>query len=202
VGSKPNWAKQVGLTPGKMALMAVLAVVFLGVLYVQLRGTSAKSPAVVAPPTAAPKSSAGQSKANESHDARAAAHATARKKTVVHGNWQPPAITTVVEYDPFARPASFPQPFAAEAAGALAQNEAQSREDASTQRAAIAAEREQMQSQLAGLRQQGVRVIIKRNDQYVAIVGEKEVHVGDQIDGFTVIAIDADGVRVAKDLSP
>jgi hypothetical protein len=46
-----------------------------------------------------------------------------------------------------------------------------------------------------------VQVIIKRNDQYVAIVGDQEVHVGDQLDGFTVIAIDADNVYVAKDLS-
>jgi hypothetical protein len=51
------------------------------------------------------------------------------------------------------------------------------------------------------LKQQGVHAIIKREREYVAIIGDKEVHVGDEIDGFTVIAIDADGVRVATDLN-
>jgi hypothetical protein len=44
VDSKPNWVKQAGLTPGKMALIAVLAMLLGGVLYIQLRGTSAKTP--------------------------------------------------------------------------------------------------------------------------------------------------------------
>ena len=112
-------------------------------------------------------------------------------------------MANVEGYDPFALPALFPQPPAPGETGALAQVQAKSREDEAAQLAALAAERAQTQSQLTALRQQGVRVIIKRNDQYVAIVGEQEVHVGDKIDGFTVIAIDMDTneVHVAKDLS-
>ena len=198
--NKPNWTKQVGLTPRKTALIAVLAVVFVGVLYIQLRGANKKPSAVAAQLVTAPDSSDGQSKTTGSPVDATDAYA-ARKKTIVHGNWQSPPIATVAAFDPFAVPAAFPK-LEAESAAALAQNNAKSREDASAQRAALAAEREQMQTQLAGLKQQGVRVIIKRKDQYVAIVGDKEVHVGDQINGFTVIAIDAEGVRVAKDVRP
>ncbi len=199
--SKPNWVKQVGLTPGRMALIAVLALVFAVVLYIQLGGSSAKPPAAAARSTAASESNDVPSKSSAKHDSSAAATGAARRKTVIRGDWQSPSMATVVEYDPFALPASFPQPPAPETTGVLAKNEANSRAEALAQRAALAAEREQTQSQLVGLRQQGVRVIIKRNDQYVAIVGDQEVHVGDQLNGFTVTAIDADSVHVAKDLT-
>ncbi len=98
-------------------------------------------------------------------------------------------------------PASFPIPRQIGNERALAQSAAQT-QDASAQQAALEAERTQSESELQGLRQQGVDVIIKRKSEYVAIVGDQEVHVGDQINGFTVIAIDADGVQVAKDLGP
>jgi hypothetical protein len=201
VDSKSNWVKQTGLTPHKMALIVVLAVVLVGVLYHQLVGFSSKPPSVAAEPTAAPESSAVQTKSNDAHGPSNKANGFARTNTTIRGQWQSPSVATVVAYDPFALPASFPRALAQDDAGTLARSEASTREDASARRAALAAEREQTQSQLIGLRQQGVRVIIKRNDQYVAIVGDQEVHVGDQLDGFTVIAIDADNVYVAKDLS-
>ena len=50
VDSKPNWVKQAGLTPGKMALMVLLAVVLIGVLYHQLGGSTTKPSAVAATP--------------------------------------------------------------------------------------------------------------------------------------------------------
>jgi hypothetical protein len=199
VDSKTKWIKKTGLTPGKAALMVVLAVVLIGVLYHQLGGSSTKPPVAAAQPTDAPESNGGRKQTNAKRSPPATA--TARKNTTFRGGWQSPSMATVVKYDPFARPALFPKPPLPDEAGALARNEASTREDVLAQRAALAAEREQTQSQLTGLRQQGVQVIIKRNNQYVAIVGEQEVHVGDQLNGFTVTAIDADNVHVAKDLS-
>jgi hypothetical protein len=193
--------KQVGLTPPKIALIVVLAVALVGVLYHQLGGFSSNPPSVAAEPTAAPESSAVPTKSNDAHGPSAKATRIVRNETTIRGQWLSPSVATVVAYDPFALPASFPQAPAQEVAGTLARSEASTREDASAKRAALAAEREQTQSQLIGLRQQGVRVIIKRNDKYVAIVGDQEVHVGDQLGGFTVTAIDADSVHVAKDLS-
>jgi hypothetical protein len=201
VDSKPNWAKQVGLTPGKMALMVLLAVVLAGVLYHQLVGPSTKPASVAAQPTAASESSDVSSKPSTQLEKPTTVTGIGRTKTSYRAQWQSPDPESVVGYDPFALPASFPQPLAQDDAHVVAQDDASSRENELAQRAALAAEREQTQSQLVGLRQQGVRVIIKRDDQYVAIVGDQEVHVGDQLNGFTVTAIDADSVHVVKDLS-
>jgi vacuolar-type H+-ATPase subunit F/Vma7 len=76
------------------------------------------------------------------------------------------------------------------------------------QQAALEAERTQLQAALTSLKQQGVQVIVKREDQYIAIIGDQEVRVGDEYQGFTVVAIDPDSndpdniVRLSKDLSP
>jgi hypothetical protein len=124
-----------------------------------------------------------------------------RKRTGTVASWNSPEFTPVVDFDPFALPASFPQPQHADEQVALAQDATQA-EEASAQQAALEAERTKSEGELQGLKQQGVAVIIKKKKQYVAIVGEQEIHVGDEINGFKVISIDADGVKVAKDLSP
>jgi hypothetical protein len=67
-------------------------------------------------------------------------------------------------------------------------------EDASQQRADAL---EQLRNQLDELKQRGVHVIISKQDQYVAWIGDRMVHVGDDINGFTVTEIDPKGgVRV------
>ena len=202
MGNKPTWAKQAGMTPGKLALIGVLAVVLGGVLYLQSGPISQQASTSAPPPAMAAESTASPTDSNAAVDvAIAPVDAAPSKKTGAVASWQLPDLASVVEYDPFALPASFPQPQNADEEAALAQNAVQT-QDASAVQAALEAERTKSETELQGLRQQGVHVIIKRENKYVAIVGDTEVHVGDQIDGFTVIAIDADGVRVAKDLSP
>ena len=197
-----NWMKKAGVTPGKLALIAVLAVVLGGVLYLQFGPAVEKSaaPAQFAAATAHP-SSATETPSAPAAEASANDVTAPRKKTGTVTSWQSPELSSIVQYDPFALPASFPQPQHADEEVAMAQSAAQA-EDATEQQAALEAERVKSEGELQGLRQQGVAVIIKKKAEYVAIVGEQEVHVGDQINGFTVIAIDAEGVRVAKDLSP
>jgi hypothetical protein len=42
-------------------------------------------------------------------------------------------------------------------------------------------------------------VIVRERDQYAAMIGDRIVHVGDEINGFTVTVIDpASGVRVER----
>ena len=57
---------------------------------------------------------------------------------------------------------------------------------------------EQLNKRLEELRQQGVQVILKEQDQYVALIGDQTVHVGDEIDGLTVTEITPSGVRVER----
>lgn len=196
-----SWAKQAGITPGKLTLIAVLAVVLGGVLYIQYAPPSNSSPP---PPPPAPRNAAARRLAPIQNIAKALISASQqpkpRKKTGEVGSWHSPELAPIVDYDPFALPAAFPKPAEIDAQVALAQTT--TAEEASAQQEALEAERTKSEGELAGLRQQGVAVIIKKKNEWFAMVGDQEVHVGDEINGFTVIAIDADGVRVAKDLSP
>lgn len=195
---QPNWARQAGVTPGKLALISVLAVVLVGVLYLQF--APGKKPAAVAPPAPRATTRAAAAAARMPNPQTAATGA-GRKKTGTVVNWHSPQFDRVVAYDPFALPAAFPKPPTAEEA-ALAQSTAVSSQDAAQKQAELAAARQKTESELQGLKQQAVKVMLTRNDEFVAIVGDQEVHVGDELNGFKVIAIDSDGVHVAKDLTP
>ncbi len=201
MAKKQSWTKQAGVTPSKLALIAVLAVVLVGVLYRQFAPES-KPPLSVAPPPVFTTSVASAPSASPPVAAVAPPDQSApRKRTGAVASWSSPEFTPVVDFDPFALPASFPQPQHADEQVALAQG-ATAAEEASAQQAALEAERTKSEGELQGLKQQGVAVIIKKNKKYVALVGDQEVQVGDEINGFKVIAIDADGAIVAKDLSP
>jgi hypothetical protein len=200
VDSKSDWIKKSGVTPAKLVLIGVLAVVLVVVLYLQFGRSGETATATLPTPTAA-------NPVIEKPTPKAAAEAAPTptgvpsKKTVVRGNWQTLDIASVIAHDPFALPASFPTPRLGEFESAMVQDDAAAARDEAADRAERESQLKQLQSQLSGLRQQGVHAIIKRDNQYVAIVGDQEIHVGDEINGFTVVAIDADGVRVAHDLS-
>ena len=194
-----NKAKQAGVTPGRIILIGVLAIVLGAVLYSRFGPESAQGP----PPTAS-RSAARQRATKAGSAAAKSAEAAALKKTGAVSVWQSPELAAVVKHDPFALPAAFPQPRQPGDEADLAQNAAQA-QSASAQLAALEAERTKSEAELQALRQQGVHVIIENKNnkkQYVAVVGTEKVHVGDKIQGFTVIAIDANGVQVAKDLNP
>jgi hypothetical protein len=116
--------------------------------------------------------------------------------------WKSPKLAAVIAYDPFALPATFPQPAktaigdkGANAEGLIA---AAAADDAKKLAEAV----EKLRMQLEELKQRGVTVIIRENDQYAAWIGERMVHVGDEINGFTVTAIDLDGVHIETKDAP
>ena len=201
MGKQPDsFAKQAGVTPAKMALIGVLAFVLMGVLYIQFAPAKKQAPIVApaAPPVARTAANTNQAVAGAEISPIQDAPL---KKTGTVTKWQSPGLTTVVAYDPFALPAAFPQPKSADEA-AVAQDAAAAQQNDAEKLAALAAERAKSEGDLQGLKQQAVKVMITRNDEFVAIVGDEEVHVGDELNGFRVIAIDSDGVHVAKDLTP
>jgi hypothetical protein len=57
---------------------------------------------------------------------------------------------------------------------------------------------ESLRLELEQLQQRGVHVILRGRDEYVAMIGDRTIHVGDEISGFTVTAIEADHVRVER----
>jgi hypothetical protein len=195
-------AKKGGLTRGKAALIGVLSIVLLGVVYTRY-GTSRaapgaepagyvpRRPVAVAPATttaAATKSD----KKGQSEKVPIAAIAAA----VDEAKWKSPNLSEVVDYDPFALPPAFPKPPVIDVAGANGADlvAAAEADDAKQMADALA----QSNMQLEELKQRGVQVIVRERDQYVAMIGDRTVHVGDEIDGFTITKIDPQGVHVER----
>ncbi len=196
-----NVSKLVGLTRGKAALIGVLAIALAGVVYVQYGSSSAEDASTLAESTApgspVPRKTVGepaspiakQEQSNEDVQATLAAFDQTR--------WKSPDLSAVIAYDPFALPATFPrqQQGATETGdGDGASDIAVAEENA--RRLAEAVER--LQHDLEALKQRGVHVIMGGRDQYVAVIGDRTLHVGDEINGFIVTAIDPDGVSVEK----
>jgi hypothetical protein len=116
--------------------------------------------------------------------------------------WKSPNVSSVVAYDPFALPSSFPQPGKKTAAGNLASPEALLQEQAATDAKKLAEEIKKVRLQLKELEARGVHVIFRQGDQTAAMIDDRTIHVGDEINGFTVTAIDPNGVHVERKQSP
>ncbi len=221
MANKQSSAQQAGATPGKLALVGVLAVVLLGVIYSKYGGTTVQTAQPAAPRQAPRIPSTPAPKTVETLSVPAAAASEPRKKTGTTDSWQSPDLASVVDYDPFRLQASLRQAdrdwelaqSAAEKARAAAERAKQLKDAALAKMAAleqaerdrlaaIEVERTASESELQGLKKQGVGVIIKKKEEFVAMVGDQEVRVGDEINGFTVIAIDANGVQLVKELRP
>jgi hypothetical protein len=226
VANKQSWAQQAGATPGKLALVGLLAVVLLGVLYSKYGGTKndgvtvqTAQPTVPPPAPRLPSTPAPKTVDNVSVPTPPASEP--RKKTGATDNWQSPELASVVDYDPFRLQTSLRQAdrdwelaqLAAQKAKVAAERAKQLKDAALAKMAAleqaerdrlaaIETERKASESELQGLQKQGVGVIIKKKEEFVAMVGDQEVRVGDEINGFTVIAIDANGVQLVKELRP
>jgi hypothetical protein len=202
VDSSSALKQQAGATPGKLVLIGVLAVVFAGVLYRQFGSSQADAPQAAAtadaPTRRAPDIA--QIKARAGKDQKAADSGFG-KKTDVIVHWPIPEIATVTQYDPFGLPARFPQPKVATAEGAAGGDDVAKSEDAAAKTASADKQLEDYRAKLEELRHKGVQVIIKQHDEYAAMIGNQTYRVGDEIDGFKVVAIDVDGVHIARDLS-
>jgi hypothetical protein len=185
-----------GLTPGKLTLIGVLAVVLLGVLYLQFGGSEAEAPTTK--PARKPRQAATASETAQSTSAAPKQAATSGLADI--SAWHTPALEKVVEYDPFALPAAFPQPKSSAAALELSNSSASAL--AKFDEEARAKLQKQVESELGTMRKQGVQVILTRGDQFVAMIGGKTYHVGDEIGGFTITAIDASGVHVERAVRP
>jgi hypothetical protein len=197
-----NSSKKSGLTRGKAILIGVLSVVLLIVLYVQFGGSSEKSttgapsyrpprPAVAMQPAAPETKSVTQAVAKSTPNVPAGKEKDAATVSIINEtHWKSPPVSTIVAYDPFALPPAFPQPPKLAAGGKRTNGKdliaAATADDA--KRAAEAVEL--LHLQLEQLKEQGVHIVVRQGDEYVAVVGDRVVHVGDVIDGFTVTSID------------
>ena len=197
-----TWSKRIGLTRGKAVIVAVLAVTLVVVIYVKyvpsgaaaissrLIGLSGRRPAA--------KSDSEASDAAAKAKAGASAADSLLSIEVDESRWRSPELSMVLAYDPFALPAGFPQPPQAPAASTSVHEGTVIAEDTDLASDQLAEAIESLRMELEQLQQRGVHVIVRGRDQYVAMIGERTIHVGDKIGSFTVTAIEADHVRVER----
>jgi hypothetical protein len=183
---------RLGVTPGKLKLIGLLAAMFVVVLYVQY-GRSGDEVALTKPEPRAARASKRASK--PSPQTASDSKYVPLKRSVDTSAWKEPELQTVTHYDPFALPPTFPQPKPTITAslldGDLAAQAGPDLDEEARKDKLL-----QMQQSLAQMRQQGVQVIITKGDEFVALIGKKVYRVGDEIGGFKITSIDTNGVQV------
>jgi hypothetical protein len=204
VGESQTFAQRIGLTRGKAILVGVLAVALVAVLYWQYGGADGGEAIALAPVATDSKPAAAiPNLAMPVDQAVAEIPATTAPLATTaifdQTKWKPPELATIVAYDPFALPATFPQPPSAASELLLAaEDDAEAAEDGAEAAQRLADAVEDLRMELAALQERGVNVILRGREGYVAMIGDRTVHVGDDIGGFTVTAIEPDGVRVER----
>jgi hypothetical protein len=187
------------LTRGKAILIGVLAIAFVAILYVQFGGGGEKPAGKSVgyrPPRPAVASSAANSltlaSAKMPSNIQPGKDAAAVLPIDV-ARWKSPKLETITTYDPFALPPGFPQPPKNVAGGPKGRADGLIAAAAADDAKKLAEAVEKRVMELEELKQRGVHVIVGEGDHYVAWIGERKLHVGDEINGFTVTAIDPDG---------
>ena len=170
----------------QLLTVGVLALIFVGVLIAQF-GTAGATTVFHAAPGETPGTS-GRPTAPTSQP-----RADSRRKTSQAAlPWRDCALTKVVEFDPFAQPSSL----------ALSADPGQPNRTGDSRAAEKSEKSDQKSDQnngereraLTALRQGGVKLVVGTTKGFVAVVGSKTVHVGDELNGFRVREIKPDGI--------
>ncbi len=196
-----------GWTTNKAILIGVLSLVLVVVLYIQFGG---QKEAPISKPAGhrPPRPTIAVQPAGDAAKAAPITLATAKPFTKTPAKpepekavasliidakrWQAPKLEAIVAYDPFALPPIFPQPPKVGAGGTGKDSDALMAEAAAENAKKLAEAEEQRRLVLEELKQRGVSIISSEGDQYVAVIGDEKLRVGDQIYDFIITAIDPD----------
>jgi hypothetical protein len=201
VDEPQTWSKRVGLTRGKAAIVVVLAVTLVVVVYVKYGasgGTSGSGGLVGAfIARTSPRSGSSNSDSTSAQRQQPTSSARGLFSTAADASrWKSPDLSVVLAYDPFALPSAFPNSPASDASRSAQDAAVEATEAADADQ--FAGHLDSLRMELEQLQQRGVHVIMRGRDRYVAMIGDRTIHVGDEIDGFTVTAIEPDHVRVER----
>jgi len=184
--AEPKTPNRPFATPRQLVLIAVLGVVLAAALIVQFGGaSSAPEPGV----PAAGKSGASAAASGLSGTASLAASAGAAAPAPAGSGgasraWPRLDAQAAAAHDPFAVPAPMVLKLA---------SEQQAREGAKPGQA----DPRKAEAALASLRSKGISAVLRNQRGAVAVIGNREVRVGDVIEGYRVVSIEADGVLLA-----
>lgn len=189
------------VTRGKLLLIGVLAVVLVTVVYWNYfrdgsrssaaAKTAAKKPARSAKSAATASARPNRGRTNAGRDSPRHP-AAARPPTT----WPSIELAEVIAYDPFALPDAFPKP-PPSVAGLVRENTTTPRPSEQTDLAA-----QERAVVISAIRQQGVQLVLRNGQEYVAKIGDRQVRVGDTIGGLRVVDISLRGVVLEGEASP
>lgn len=178
----PEQLKQLGLTPAKAGIIGALVLVFAAVWGPQLAplvlGSRGRAPKPRPKPRAAVQSPARAAAKPPASVAKTPVTAT-QPDTAPSGSVKVYSLSQASRYDPFAVPAWAPEP----------------RRPSTPVRSAetVPSEAEQ-EARIAELKQTGVGMVLVSAGGGAAAIGDRLVHVGDEIEGFRVVKITTTGV--------
>ena len=192
MANQPTASDRLGVSPAKLKLIGLLALILVAVLYIQY----GRSGDEVVPTKPAARASRVAKKASKPlPQATPGTQKASSRGFVDISSWNEPELATVIQYDPFALPATFPQPKPKIAAG-LSSEALAALHGPDMDEQAREEKLQQMHQTLAQLRKKGVQVIITKGDEFVALIGKDVYRVGDDIGGFKITSIDTNGVQV------
>lgn len=173
-----KWLRQYGMTPGRAAIMAVLALALVAVWGPQLFSSGNSEPviAVATPPKPKPATAVARPAVSlPTAKPLTASTATAPKPPKERAL---PKFTAseAGAYDPFAAPAWSPAAVSLAAGSGVGVSTADA------------------EDRFKAIRSRGVAMILVSPDGKAAQLGDRTVRIGDQIDGFEVIDITPTGV--------
>jgi len=189
---QPPASSGAGRSPFKLALASVLSVVFLVVLIVQCGNISSGDD--VGSGKAAGK---GKRETSRGTSSAAAVRDQAELETAEDSAqpWPVVELADVLEYDPFATPPAFSDQDSA----APTRPQDERRQAERNRREELLRKQAEQEKALEKLRQEGVKAILGSSQSgNVAVIGSRTVHVGDELDGFRVVAIEPDGVVLVR----
>lgn len=180
----PRWNNKVGATPRKLLLIFVLGIVLVSVICFQLgagngsveprqqaRRAEMPTPPVDQPPDGVPETPA------------------VNAETSAVREWPEIPLETVLAHDPFELPPAMAPPTPIPSPNHRSDERAERRESP--------ARVEKRERALATVRDLGIRMVLVDQEERVALVGEQAVRVGEVLEGFRVVAIDADGITLS-----
>lgn len=184
-----KWQEKIGVTPGKLALVAVLAVVLVTVIYQQMPPADQVSTAE--PTEQVPKSESRSSAKGLARPALATSQDVRKKEAAKQEKeWPKIQLENAIAFDPFSRPDAL-KPDHKERPG----DDVTATNEELVKRQAVRRNREQA---LALVRQQGVQMVLYDQQERIAVVGDRVVRIGEELQGFRVVAIDDEGITLSE----
>jgi len=191
--------KRMGATPGKLALVGVLAVVLGTVLVGQLPDSTTTPEVARRPRTPMLNQSNSTAAANQPRNIQQRTHQSqprpfhsnsstkSREQSSEPPTWPDLSLETIVAFDPFATPQWLSSATAAAQAGPV-----------DTRLLTEAARRARKASVLKDLQDQGTTIVVITSDDKRATIGNQTFRIGDHLEGFVITDITRQGVVLTE----